>query len=224
MSVTQAQPTGTPAARSPHRGPSRARFIPAILLPLAGIAAALMWGFAALVAVSATADGFIRGNVPGTISAELHPGTWYLYAEGGATVRTVRVTGPGGRAAPVTMTSPVSVGYDHGGNSARQIGRFDVRPGQMGRYRVTASGTTQYYGNGGLAVGEFSVAGFMRPQRLGIAALLLVNITSGVAIAVAPAIRRSRRRSTRTRVAAGIATGAAAALLLLAAFWFLGIG
>ena len=194
------------------------------MLPLTGIAAALMWGFAALVAVSATADGFIRGSVPGTVTAELHPGTWYLYAEGGVTVRAVRVTGPGGRAAPVTMTPPVSAGYDHGGNSAQQIGKFDVRPGQMGRYRVAASGTTQPYGSGGLAVGEFSVAGFMRPQRLGIAALLLVNVSSGLALAVAPAIRRSRRRGTRTRVAVAIAAGVAAAVLLLAAFWFLAWG
>ncbi|HET6794718.1 MAG TPA: hypothetical protein VFH45_09765 [Acidimicrobiales bacterium] len=69
-----------------------------------------------------------------------------------------------------------------------------VHPGTWYDYRVEVATSTSAEGSA-FAVGNFSVAKFQLPQKLGIGALLIANLGAAIVIAVAPRARRTRRRS-----------------------------
>lgn len=183
-----------PTAREPVP-PSRLRYIAVVLLPLAALGAIVMWGFAAYHAVSGEADGFVRGDIPGTVRLDGHPGTWTVYAERG-TVTGVRVTDASGEI-PVTMQRPKAAGYDRGGTTAERVATFRVEPGRIGVWQVTVTGSSE--GDGKFAVGEFDIPGYLRIHRAGMAMLLIVDVAIAIAIAVVPAVRYRRLlRAQRT--------------------------
>lgn len=85
------------------------RYLAAGLLAIAGITAAMMW----ISAVAQDYNHYVNrllphASAPGQVTLHAnHPGTCYVYAECRSSFdRTaVRVTGPAGRAEPVTATS-----------------------------------------------------------------------------------------------------------------------
>jgi hypothetical protein len=178
-----------PRVHAPAR-PSRARYSLVALLPIVAIASVLLWVHAADTAVSASTDKFVPGSVPGEVTLNAHPDTWYIYAETGTTVQSIQVTDPNGLAIPVKSSYAGS--YKTGGLQAHAVGQFTLKPGQIGTYRVAVTGTRPF-NNGFFTVGNFSVNGFTRPQLLGMVLLLVVNVGSAVAIAVAPIMNRRRR-------------------------------
>ncbi len=180
-----------PAPEAVRSRPPRARYILVVLLPVTALVAAGFWLYAAERAVSATADAFARGFVPGQVTLSGHPDTWFVYATGATTAADVQVTGPDGRAIPVSASAAGT--YRSGGREFRAVGRFNVEPGEIGDLRVAVAGTP---GDEYFAVGNFDVNGFMRPQLWTMGVLLIVNIGSAVAVAVAPAVRRRRPRGT----------------------------
>ncbi|MEI8081372.1 MAG: hypothetical protein WCI74_05950 [Actinomycetes bacterium] len=173
--------------------PLRARYWLVAVLPLVAVVCVVMWGFSTLVAVSATAEGFSRGDVPGEVTIRARPGTWYVYSEGGAAVNEVSVLAPNGSLVPVTMTA-AGPGYDWGGVQGYSVGTFEVPVGMMGSYRIVVKGSGDEFGNGNFAVGTFDIASFVIKQQWGMLALLVVNIGAGLAIAFVPIIRRRHRR------------------------------
>ena len=176
--------------------PLRSRWLLAALLVLVALATVVMWAFLTKATVDATADSLLRGDVPGGLTADLHPGTWNIYAEGPVTIRDVTVTHADGRPVPVTERRPTGAGYERGGNEANLMAEFDIPVGGMsGELRIAATGTTEPGAEGSFAVGaadEFGVIGF---QRWGIVALLTVNLSAAVLVVVVPIIRH-RRHST----------------------------
>ena len=183
--TTSRQPAPDLGTPSP---PSRWRFVAVLLLPLTAMAAIVMWGFAAYHAVNGEANAFTRGNLPGVVTVDGHPGTWSVYAERG-TITGVRVTDASGEI-PVTMTSPKPAGYDRGGTGAERVATFKVQPGRIGEWRVAVTGHSD--GDGRFAVGEFDINGYLRIHRAGMATLLLVDVAIAVAIAVVPQVRYRR--------------------------------
>ncbi|HET7311055.1 MAG TPA: hypothetical protein VFJ17_06985 [Mycobacteriales bacterium] len=176
-----------PSLGAPIR-PSRWRFVAVLLLPLTAVAAIVMWGFAVNRAVSAEANGFSRGPLPGVVTVDGHPGTWTVYAERG-TITGVRVADAAGEI-PVTMTAPRSAGYDQGGTEATRVATFRVEPGRIGTWRVAVTGSSE--GDGQFAVGEFDIGRYMRIHHAGMVALLVTDVAIAVAIAVVPAVRYRR--------------------------------
>lgn len=215
MSIIGAPAQDGRAARPPGDKPHTAGYLVAGLLAVAGIVGGLVWTFAAGAAMTGYTDRFARSSVPGRLTLHVsHPGLYYVYAEGTRWAPVVRVTGPAGRAIPVTATSPGPT-YFRGGSSANAVGKFHAT--LPGDYRVTAA-------TGSAVQGEFAVGGstanWWRPHEWGAAALLMLSVSSGIALAVVTAIGR-RRRVTGPRLAYAVAAGAAVAVLLLIAFHYL---
>lgn len=202
MAATSVPTSSAAPARLPALKPSRMRYVLVALLPIVALVCAVLWGYAVYETVGASTDNLVRGSVPGEITMDLHPGTWYIYAEGSATVQSIRVTDQDGQ--PVAV-KPSSAGtYDRGGSQARAVGQFEVKPGPSagGVHRIAVTGTGTGDPPGDFAVGTFSVNGFMQPQLWGIGALLLVNVGSAIAIAVVPIIRARRRTAAANAAAA----------------------
>jgi hypothetical protein len=160
------------------------------LLPIVAIAAVLLWVNATDTAVSASTDKFVQGAVPGEVTFNAHPDTWYIYAETGTTIQSIQVTDPSGLPTPVKSSYAGS--YEKGGLQAHAVGQFTLKPGQIGVYRVAVT-STRPFNNGFFTVGNFSVNGFSRPQLLGMVLLLVVNVGSAVAIAIVSIMYRRRR-------------------------------
>lgn len=178
--------------------PLKSRYIVVVLLPVVVLGCLLVWGFGILFAVGAATEAFVRGPVPGEITVQAHPGTWYVYSEGGATITKIEVIGADGQALNVRPSAP-GPGYDYGGSGGGvAVGEFDVQPGRMGSYRVVVSGSTDDFGNGSFAVGEFAVARFVTGQQAAMVTLLVVTVGSSLAIAIVPVIVRRRRLVRRS--------------------------
>jgi hypothetical protein len=186
-------PAKAQAASSARVGPRRARYWIVALLPIVAILSAILWSWATYEAIGAKTDSFTRGPVSGELTVQVHPDTWYVYAEQGATIRDVSVTDQNGNVVALTKTS--AGGYDRGGVPARCVGKFEVPRGEVGSVRIAATGTDPS-GWGTLAVGNFNIDGFRRIHRWGIMALLAVNMGSSLAIAFVPIIRRRRDPTT----------------------------
>ena len=175
-------------AVTPPAPPTRWRYVAVLLLPLTAIAAIVMWGFAVNHAVNGEADGFVRGDLPGAVTVDGHPGTWTVYAERG-TITGVVVTDAAG-AIPVRMLKPKSAGYDRGGTFADRVATFEIARGHIESLRVTVTGTSD--GEGQFAVGEFDIPGYMRIHRTGMATLLIIDVAIAIAIAIVPQVRYRR--------------------------------
>ena len=198
MSTDSAPVSDERVATRPAEGtavvrPLRSRWLLAALLVIVALATAVLWAFLTKAAVDATADAFLRGDVPGELTADLHPGTWNIYAEGPVTIRDLTVTHADGRPVPVTEHPPTGAGYERGGTQANLIAEFDIPIGGMsGELRIAATGTTEPGAEGAFAVGaadEFGVIGF---QRWGMVALLAVNLSAAVLVVVMPIVRHRR--------------------------------
>lgn len=193
MSVLEAPVRGIESGHaSASRRPSKARYAWAIMVVLVGLLGAIQWSFAVLRASDVEADGFGRADVPGTLTVELRPGTWYVYEEAGALVRDIEVIGPDGAVVPVDDVSSGIIdfkGYDRNGSTASPVGVFRLEPGTMGEYRIEVAGDDEF-GDGTFAVGESDVVDFRRNQTAGLLTVLLVATATGVAIAVDTFLRR----------------------------------
>jgi hypothetical protein len=165
----------------------------AALLVLVALATFVLWALLVGVAADATADSFERGDVPGEVTTDLHPGTWNLYAEGPVTIQDVTATRKDGRPVQVTEHSPTGADYDRGGSQARLVADFDIPLGGMsGELTVAVTGTTEPGAEGAFAVGAADEFDFLGIQRWAMVALLAVNLTAAVLIGVVPIIRRRR--------------------------------
>ena len=193
VSVREAPVRRIASGRDPgSRRPSRGRYAWAASVVLVGLLGALQWSFAVLRATEAEADGFGRADVPSALTVELHPGTWYLYEEAGASVHDVEVVGPDGGVVPVSDVSRGFIdftAYDRNGSTARAVGVFRIAPGAMGEYRIEVAGEDEF-GDGTFAVGESDIADFRRNQTAGLLTVLLVTSLTGLAIAVDTFVRR----------------------------------
>lgn len=192
--------TASPPDVSPHRvphltRPSRWRYAWAAIVVLVGLISSVQWGFAVLRASEAEADNFPRADVPGALTVELHPGTWYVYEEAGAEVQDVEVVGPDGAVKVDDVSNGIVdfTGYDRAGGTGNAVGVFRLEPGSMGEYTVTAIGNDEF-GDGTFAVGEGDVVTFRRNQTVGLVVMLVVTLGTGVAIAGGTFRRRRAAR------------------------------
>ena len=164
----------------------------AAIVMVVALLAAVQWAFAVLRASEAEADNFARGDVPGTLSVDLHPGTWYVYEEAGASVRDVEVTGPDGARVPVDDVSKAFIdftGYDRNGRGASAVGVVRLEPGAMGEYSITVTGIDEF-GDGTFAIGSSDVVTFRRNQTVGLVVTLVVMMATGITILVGTLRRR----------------------------------
>lgn len=193
-----APPPATPPPAMPPSvsvRPSNARFVLVVLLPVMALVAAVFWLFTVDRAVSATTDHFTVGYVPGTVTVNAHPDTWYIYATTGSDVGKIQVTDPSGQPIPVKASSAGS--YMSGGRDYRAVGQFSLRPGQIGDFRVAVSSNRPSGFGDQFAVGNFSVNGFRNPQLWAVAALEVVNFGAAIAIALWPVLRGRRAAGAR---------------------------
>lgn len=182
----------TPATTARPR-PSPAAAWLAGLLAAAGFVALVLWSVAAYAAYDLYPDGFSRAAIPGAVTVNAHPGTYFLYVEGAdaATIGglTIRVTDPGDAAVSVQRAARSPVAYDHDGAMGTVVASFRVS--SMGDYRVA---TTSAFPQGEFAVGvdpAGGLAGWIRIQRWAMAALWFSVVGTAVVLAL-PAIRRTR--------------------------------
>jgi hypothetical protein len=187
MSVIESSARELSAPDRPVRStPSRARYGWAAIVLIVALLAALQWSFAVLRASEAEADGFGREDVPGTLTVDLHPGTWLIYEEAGAAIREVDVTGPDGGAVPVDDVSKGLIDftdYDRDGRGATAVGVIRLEPGTMGEYRVTVTGDDEF-GDGTFAIGSDDVVTFRRNQTAGMLVMLVVMTATSAWIAL----------------------------------------
>ncbi len=182
-----------PAVGATVLPPLRSRWLLATALVLVALATFVLWAVLARVATDATADSFLRTEVPGELTTDLRPGTWNVYAEGPVTVQEVTVTRDDGRPVKVTEHSPTGAGYDRGGSQADVVAEFDIPLGGMsGELTIAVSGTTERGAEGAFAVGAADEFDFLGIQRWAMVALLAVNLTAAVLIGVVPFVRRRR--------------------------------
>lgn len=171
------------AARQPAAGAPDRR---AVLLPLVGVALAMLWLLGAQAALSHRAGAFPRAGVPGAVVVSVdEAGRYDVYAEGNApdTVAElgVVVTDPQGRTVAVEPMAPRPE-YLRKLRGGRAVGTFAATV--PGTYTVAARApglppVTAPYApadpNGQFAVGR-SLEGWMRPHVWGATALLVVAV------------------------------------------------
>lgn len=186
-SSVPARQTPAPSARTP----SATRYWLAVLLAVVGAVAGVAFSLVAESASSAHAAGLVRTTVPGQVTVSVdRPGTFYVYAEGTLSAHpTVQVTGPDGRAVPVTEAAADPLL----GGAPAPVGTFDARA--TGAYLVAMS-------TGSAAQGEFSVGGryplWIRLADTVAFGLLVAGVVAGVVLAVVTAVQRRRGRSDAT--------------------------
>jgi hypothetical protein len=177
--------------------PLRSRYLLAALLVLVALVTFVLWSFLAMAAIDATADNYLRGDLPGELTSDFHPGTWNVYAEGPVTVTGITVTDAEGTAVTVTTGDGSDMDYDRWGSSATLAGSFDVpRGGMSGEMRIKVTGSAESGGEATFAVSADDELDYLRLQHWGMVALLAVNLGAAVAIIITPIIRRRRHTST----------------------------
>jgi hypothetical protein len=177
---------------------SRGRYVIAVLLPLVAIMAVIGWYLDAWSMEEQKYLNMPQQSLPAVLTAG-HPGMFFVYAEGSTTITDVRVTDDAGTDIPVTMKS-VSI-ENYGGLSPKQVARFTVQPRAIPQGPVPVppprTARVEITGSGVVRVGEFTGTDFLRWERWGMAALLLINVGSSIAIVVVPIVQRRRRRAAR---------------------------
>lgn len=178
----------TPASARPEL--SRARYAIAALLPIVAILATLLWAGNVWNTGDARFFGMTQGNLPGSATVpNAAGGDWWVYSMAG-TITDIHVTGSTG-AIPVTMVGPTAIA-NYGGYRPHQVARFNVPMSGMGKpvqIEVTGSGL-------GFVAGQHDLVGFGRLDFWAMAALLVVNIGSSIAIILVPIIKRRRQGAT----------------------------
>lgn len=173
--------------------PLRSRYLLAVLLVAVALVSAVSWGLVTLAGVDATADSFARTDVPGEFSVDVHPGSWDLYAEGGADLDGIVITDE--RGDDVAVGPATSSAYERDGRTVEPVGSFEVPLGGEFTYRIGVTGTGDAGETPTLAVGpRDDVESFTRQRPL-VLVLLAVNVGAAVAIVVVPVVRWRRNRA-----------------------------
>lgn len=207
-------PTDNPSVDRSQRvtvwpAPPKSRWLLAVALVLIALVSVMMWGLLTVRATDATAKGFARSDLPGELTADLHPGVWNVYVEGEATVERVSVSYPDGRRVPVTRTDGGGSTYERQGFSATRVASFTLplggeRPGM--RVRVDGTAETPDVTFAVAAADELT---YVEAQRWGLLALVVVNVGAAVAVVAVPILRRRRHRGSEAALEPGSSAGGA---------------
>lgn len=185
-------PMGTVSA--PTR-PRPARYLLVALLVLGALVAIASNALLSSAAIDATAKSFARSPLPGTITTDLHPGTWNVWREGGGTVDAVTVVDPSGRTFEVRLGDDGST-YRYNGMESTKVASFDVpRGGQVIDARVTVSGTGEM-GDTTVAVGPADEFSYVDRAKYGTIVVVLIDLVVIALIVVAPILWTRRRDGT----------------------------
>lgn len=191
--IDRLRPADTWSARVPL-APLKSRWLAAALLVVVALTGVVMWGLLTVRAVDETAAGFARSDLPGELTADLRPGTWNVFVEGGADVERVTVSHPDGRPVEVVRRDGVGPAYDRQGSVATRVASFVLpRGGEWPGMTIRVDGTAEDPG-ATFAVGADDELTFAGEQRWGILALLVVNLGVAVLIVVVPIVRWRRHR------------------------------
>lgn len=185
------------ASASVTARPSKWRYALVVLLGFAGLLTLVANEFLVSAAQEATADSFPRSPVPGSITADLHPGTWYLWLEGPARIDEVTATDRSGRSLEVETVED-GTAYTHDGLLSEPVARFEVpRGGMMEDVTVRIAGVPDF-SDVRFALGppdDFSYVSIARALTITSIVIIVAVILT---IIIAPVLVRRRRDRSAT--------------------------
>lgn len=192
MTEASTVPASTPTGGARVERPLRSRYVVVVLLVLGALVAFGTNVFIVSGAIDATAKSFARSSIPGTITTDLHPGTWNVWLEGPGTIDTVTVTDASGRAFDVRMGGG-GTSYNRSGFTASKVASFEVpRGGMVTKARVTASGTSGTP-ESAFAVGPADEFGYTDIAKYGSIVVIVIDLVAIALIVAVPIIRHRRR-------------------------------
>lgn len=170
----------------------RSRYALVALLVLGALLSLATDTFITSGAIDATAKTFMRTSLPGTITADLHPGTWNVWLEGPGVIDHVTVVDSSGRAIDVRMGGG-GVSYTRDGFTAAEVASFDIpRGGMMSGVRITATGTPDVRETT-FAIGPADEFHYVDLAHYGTAAAILIDLLVIGLLIVVPILRYRRR-------------------------------
>lgn len=189
MVETNGASGGAPTARRPDRS----RYVIVALLVLGGLIAFGTNAFITSAAIDATAKSFARSTIPGTITTDLHPGTWNVWLEGPGTIDDVRVTDRSGATIDVRMGGG-GTGYTRDGFTASKVASFEIpRGGMMSGARIAVNGSAEFP-EVAFSVGPADEFGYVDIARYGTVVVIAIDLLAIALIVIVPIVRARRRR------------------------------
>lgn len=167
-----------------------------VLVAMALLAALIAYGANAYLtsgAVDATANSFDRADLPGTITATMHPGEWRVWLEGPGTVESIDVIDGSGRPIEV-RDGDGDTSYRHGGFESIAVASFTIpRGGLSPDVKVTVIGSAETPETS-FAIGPADDFDYVRPAYYATVLVIALILFVAAAIAVMPVLRSRRSR------------------------------